>query len=446
MGQPPDSILNETDPGDDVQRRFGFQATKAAMLSLSLLDNETEVEDVYCEHHEDILVKKCGNRFIGYQVKTKLDEAGPHKSTDREIIRSIERFVELERTFGQHFDRYAIGTNAGFWDEDATVSSLPHILSLVQNARGGEYPRKVIHFLKKVFAEPEKPRKKKTPAPGGNGTAGTTDPQADYERQRKAWEANIELGKAVLRKLTLETLPSLRDMRSALITMLPKFAEIGDRLYSELGALADGLIAEMLKAARLVTDSARDRYLAVFDNPNAMNTCEIIKCKRITKERLLTLLSAVPPVQPTLCTNEPISVSDLPKGMGTLETKMAVGGISIENVSLAKDLKASTELLLTRWLHRDGKKATDGRYQHLRTLVRSECQEALDRTRTEDRTFGVQMLHDVRQRLRSRHTQQNSSLFGCSYEHLMGMAAILTEDCTLRWSQPFVIPQKDDAA
>ena len=59
MDRLPDSILNETDPGDDVQRRFGFQAAKAAMLCLSLLDDEGEVEEVYCEHHEDVLVREA---------------------------------------------------------------------------------------------------------------------------------------------------------------------------------------------------------------------------------------------------------------------------------------------------------------------------------------------------------------------------------------------------
>ena len=67
------------------------------MLSLSsLLDDEAETEEVYCEHHEDVLVKKRGGRFHGVQIKTRFDEAGPHKSTDEEIAGSIKRFIELE--------------------------------------------------------------------------------------------------------------------------------------------------------------------------------------------------------------------------------------------------------------------------------------------------------------------------------------------------------------
>jgi hypothetical protein len=260
MGQTPETVLNQTDPGDDVQRRFGFQATKAAMLSLSLLDSEAEVEIVYCEQHEDVLIKKRSNKFIGYQVKSRLDGSGPHKSTDDEIVRSIRRIVELERTYGQHLDRYTIGSNAGFWDEGKTASSLPHILTLVRDVADGKYPKKVLDYLKRVFPQPRKPKRKSTPAPSGDGSARTDDSQANYERERALWESTIEIGKTALRKLTLETLPSLRDMRSALIAMLPKFAEIGDRLYSELGALADGLIAEMLKAARLAVCTPHHRH------------------------------------------------------------------------------------------------------------------------------------------------------------------------------------------
>ena len=97
----------------------------------------------------------------------------------------------------------------------------------------------------------------------------------------------------MLRKLTLDTLPSLRDVQSALVAMLPKFSEMGDRLYSELGHVRQWrLIAEMLKAAQLANDSVRDRYLAVFNDPDAIDASAIIKGKRITKDRLTHTLKS----------------------------------------------------------------------------------------------------------------------------------------------------------
>lgn len=445
MGPTPDTVLNETDPGDDVQRRFGFQATKAAMLSLSMLDSDAEVLEVYCEHHEDILIKKLGDRFIGYQVKTKLDEAGPHKATDEEIVRSIRRFIDLEHTFGQHFDRYTIGSNAGFWNEDRTGSSLPHILSVVAKAADRAFPTVAIDYLKKVYQKPAKPRKRKIPTASNDGQAPMPDPQTEYKRQLKEWEERIEHGKKVLKKLSLDTLPSLKDMRAALIDMLPRFEEIGDRLHSELGALADGVVDEMLRAARLDQHSVRNRYLAVFNDPAAIEASEIIKGKRITKERLVLILRSVLPIQPTLCTNQPLSAADLPSTSGNIDAKMTTGGISINNVNLAKDLKSSTELILARWLHSEGKARTDARYQHLRTLVLNECQEAFDKAKGTTEVFGQKMLDDIRTRLRERFKEDKANLFGCSYEHLLGMASILTEDCPVWWSEPFVLPKSGGA-
>jgi hypothetical protein len=447
MDQAPDTILNEADPGDDVQRRFGFQAAKAAMLSLSLLDPDAEVEEVYCEQHEDVLVKKRTSRFVGYQVKSKLDGSGPHKSTDDEIIRSMERFVEHECQFGQHFDKYVIGSNAGFWDEDKTTSSLPYVISAVADAKDGKWPKVADDYLKRVFPEPKKPRKKKKAVAQTDGQpTGDADPQAKFERLHKEWEQNIGHGRSVLRKLGVEKLPDLRDMRAALIEMLPKFEEIGDRLFSEVSTIADGLVAEMLRAARLEVKSPRERYLAVFNDAEAIETSEVIKAKRTTRVRLIEILRASVPVQPTLCTNSPVSVGDLPTGIGVLDLKMDRGGISIQNIDLAKDLKASTEKLLLDWLHQYGRATADARYQHLRTLVRSVSQEAFDQATCDNAPFGLAMLNLVRERLTARYQDEKSSLFGCYYEHLMGMVAILTEDCTLWWTPPFDIPNREEAA
>lgn len=426
-----------------MQRRLRYQATRAVMLALSLLDEEAESEEVFCEHHEDVLIKKRNSRFIGEQVKTKLDEGGPLRAIDEEVAKSIRRFVSLERRHGGFFDGYVLGSNAGFWDEDKTTSSLPHLLKITSEAADGSDPKKVVDYLKKLFPKPRITKKAKAqPAPAtipGDGSASGNGQPMD---PLKEWEESIELGKAVFKKLRAETLPSLRDMKSALIDMLPKFQEVGDRLYSELETIADALIADALKAAALPNESARDRYLAVFDNPEQIRTNEVLAGKRITRERLLVIIRQALPATPDLCTSDHFSVEQLPRGMTTLEKKMAAGGLSIGNIGLAKDQKASTEYLLLQWLHRNGKAATDKRYQHLRTLVRSECQEAFDKTKTDGHAFGPAMLEEVRARLRDRHQTEEASLFGCKYEHLLGMAGVLTENCTLWWSEEFEIPEE----
>jgi Cap4 dsDNA endonuclease len=446
MDSSPEKALNEDDPGDDTQRRYRYQATAAAIWSLALYDEAAGLEAIYCEHHEDVLFHKKGDRFIGTQVKTKLDELGPHKSTDEEVLRSLKRFVHLEQQFPGYFDGYRLCSNAGFWSEEKTGTNLRHILELAAtDDLQGKCPRLVLDYLSKAFPKPDKPKLSKAKAQS-NASATNAAALAQYSASMTEWERIVLVGRKVLKKLTIDKLSGLSDVRIVLIGMLPSCPLVGDRLHSELGQIADALIAEMLKAGSLAHDSQRDRYLIVFDKPEEILASEIIAGKRITTQRLDTVLGSCIAAVPTLVTSGPITVADLPSGLRTMELKMAAGGISISNIALAKDLKASTESLLLRWLHRDGRKAADQRYQHLRTVVRNQAQEAFDNAETEDRPFGQQMLADLRRRLESRYSNNPTSFFGCTYEHLLGMAGILTEDCALWWSESFAIPPAEAAS
>ena len=73
-------------------------------------------------------------------------------------------------------------------------------------------------------------------------------------------------------------------------------------------------------------------------------------------------------------------------------------------------------------------------------LVRNECQEAYDAAHAASDGGGSRMLTEVRQRLRERHVGGRDELFGCAYEHLLGVAGMLTEDCTVWWSERFELP------
>src|SRR4030067_878547 len=97
MGEEKPSLENEldtADTGDDTQRRFRCQAAYAATLSLDLLNPTSEFEELFCEHREDILVRKKDKSFIGIQVKTRESGRDLFKANDPEIINSLKRFVE----------------------------------------------------------------------------------------------------------------------------------------------------------------------------------------------------------------------------------------------------------------------------------------------------------------------------------------------------------------
>ena len=58
MGEPPDKVLNPDDPGDETQKRYRYQAVRACCYILALFDDEEGIQEIFCEHHEDVLVKE----------------------------------------------------------------------------------------------------------------------------------------------------------------------------------------------------------------------------------------------------------------------------------------------------------------------------------------------------------------------------------------------------
>lgn len=427
--QSPDQVLCLTDPGDDTQRRFRYQSTQAAILALALLREDTELVEVFCELHEDVLLKKRSGDFIGYQVKTRHDGAEPLRATDEETVKALRRFLALDTRFGSQFSRYVLASSCGFWKERKDGKNLPHLLELAESSSNGSLPRPLEAYLVKIFSPPtSRPRRgqRGPAAPATTSNPGTPTPEQLRDQTLR-----------VVRKVKTETLPGLRDIDSALIKAIRQLPSIGDRLYSELELIAHALVAATFKASSLAHSLPQENFISLYLNPTGIITDEIINGKRIHGPGLLATINAALPVQPTLCTSNHLSVESMPRGMSRLELKLAASGVSLANIDLAKDLKASTEYLLTQLQQKYPKKISDAQYQHLRTLVRTECQEAHDQAKKVNQLYGPAMLESIRQRLRVKHQTEGDTLYGCRYEHLMGMAAILTEDCTLWWSDTF---------
>src|SRR5262249_59574288 len=126
-------------------------------------------------------------------------------------------------------------------------------------------------------------------------------------------------------------------------------------------------------------------------------------------------------------------VSRLPTGGHILEKKMAAGAISFQSIDVAKDHQRSAEYLLQQWLHKQGTKVANDRYQQLSVIVRTQCAEAFDAAYSDSSLFGRRMLSDVRSRLGSVASTEGSSVFQARYEHLLGIASIATEECKVWW-------------
>lgn len=404
----PDTELNSGDRGDDVQRRFRYQSAYAAQLSLELLNEETEFSDLYCELHEDFLLKRNDGRFTAFQVKTREIERGPFKTGDEEIRKSLKRFLELEKDYPSSFDKYILVTNTGFWKGIKNSSNLEYLLNIVKNAdESSILDENDFSSLNKVVSRIE-----------------GVYPQIVFR---------------VLKKINLQKGPGLDGYQLRLANLLSEIEGLKGKGYDEIQRVATDLIEKMSQASSLVYKAPRRDYFALLDDPESAEIKEIIGGKRITRDTVLQIITTAISEEAPLRTHEPVELSKLPKGMNITERKMSAGGISIENIKLAKDHKFSAEALLERWLYKYGDNTAAERYEHLSTIVKTECQEAYDACHSEIESFGQRMLEDVRRRLRERHEKDCKHLFDCMYEHLLGIKGIETEKCSVWWSKQFTI-------
>ncbi len=397
--------------GADTQRRFRYQATYAAIVSLQLLEPESGVVQVFCEHHEDVLVKLEEGIYIGIQVKTREPHLGPFRARNPEMIRTLQRFARLERDFPERFRTYVVGTNCGFLETKNDGSNLRYLIGLSreQSEGGADLPEPLAAYVQHV--------------------TDSTDLQ----------EEDVV---ATAAKTRLEVLPGLDDIELRVVRLLSR-TELGrGKRYDDLKRLAEALTEYAFRAGSLVNNTSLRECLAFMEDPETAEAEAQIRGKLITRDVIEGLMQESLVDESLLRTWRHIPVRELPMGMRVMELKMTAGGASVQDIDLAKDHKYSLEVLLHEWMYAKGTDEAQKRYEHLRTLVRTECQEAHDSFHDAEGLFGQGMLVDIRNRLRASHERGNRIPFNIRYEHLLGMAGLLTEDCTIWWSDPFVFPEE----
>lgn len=409
----PNTIIDIKDVGDDVQRRFHYQHTYAAIMSLDLLKDKSKFTELYCEHCEDILLKRTDSKYAGLQVKTRNLDKTPFKTTDEAIKKTLKRFFNLERNYGTDFYRYAFITNGGFWHEKKNHNNLPYLIN------------KISDYENRSILDDSDFKKIMEIAHGLNGV-------------------DAETVFSTLKKFKLWTGPGLDNEVTHLARLLSEYSELSDKSYSELHELAKRLISKMAQASSLTYSSPEHDYFILSSNPNLATNAEILDGKRITREKITAIIKDFTSEDAPLRTFNPLDISSFPKGTRKLEMKMIAGDISLSNINLVKDYKYSSEALFQKKLYKSQPAKAKELFDGLSLIVRTECLEAYDANHTNDESFGQNMLMDVRQRIRQRHEQDCQYMFNGKYEHLMGIAGILTEECIVWWSNTFEIPEVDE--
>ena len=360
----PDQTLGKGDPGDDVQRRFRYQAAVAAHICVQMLDENGVIEEVYCEQHDDVLVKLKNGAFDGIQVKTRAGATkGLFTSSDDDIKQAIARFVFLDNEFPGKFSRFLLATNERFWQRKKDASNLPYLIGIAKEQLDG----KVSEGSKLV---------------------------SDYsEKIRELMDLDDKKVAATLAKIQTVEYSKLNDMVLRLMEDLIKVKpELGGCPHAQLRSVAEAMIDSTSAAARACKDDSIKAYFVFCDDPEASIDSSVIESKRITSTLLDEIIRKVLTYEYTLPSRNQASISTLSSTARNTERKLSTGGVSRPSVILAKENKTHAEYLLTQWVHKFGVDEADRRYQHLRSVALTECTEAFDEVYSLDRLFGPRML------------------------------------------------------
>ena len=398
----PDLTPSERDPGDETSRRYRYQWTYAAITSCMLLDEMEDISEVFCEHHEDVLIMHADRTFTGLQIKTRASDQEVWKANDPAVKSSCARFASLETLFPGQFRAFRFLTNHPLYSA-GNGRDLQHVLRIIKAAAGlPEVAGPARTFLREVAHE-----------------AGCSEDLAF-----------IALSKANAN----HDLPKLSDAVSRLVDTLTSIWPVAaDCSHSAVVRAALALVEECGRASSLAHADVLPAYIPASTTPEDTEIVARITGKRIDKERLLQVLNqGLDETAPLHCDPE-----DLPQP-GTGETallrqKLDAGGFSAVSLNSAEDLRNKADYIGITWTKKYGRTEGLQRYGHIRTVVLSDSARAFETAKTHKRPFGNDMLSELRNRFDQRRAN-GTQLYMCSDDHLEGFAYSLTSECEVQWS------------
>lgn len=396
-----DSVSANGDPGDATAQRFRYQWIMAAYACCMLIEDIEEVEEVFCEHHEDVLLKHTDGRFTGQQIKTRAGNQPAWKSSDEAVLGSCARFARLQAKFGDQFREFQFLTNHSIYTAE-NGASLFFILQQCRNySPNAALHTKVRAFIKKVAKE-----------------------------ARCAEEVALA---ALAKTKASHDFPKLPDAVARLVnTLSSSWRQAEHCSIAALYQVSERLIAECSKASSLAHEEVLPAYLPMSANQVKAEMAALINGKRMNKARLLDVLETGLALSAPLHGDPADIVPPKTGSTDLLQAKLDAGGFSLPSFHAAEDLRNKADFLGLAW----GKKYGDAglqRYDHIRSIVLSEGAAAFEATQTPE-PFGLKMRSYLRSRFEERR-KAGTNFYDCSNEHLEGFAYALTAQCKLQWSQ-----------
>ena len=415
----PIAVVDETDPGDETQRNYRYQAAVGAILLLAMQAGSLRYEAVWCEQREDFLGEYADGTFDAVQVKTATPENGAWEVTTTAFIRAYVVLALLNATFPGRFRRFFFVSNVDFFDTEADDKKHLSISKLTAGVRAAANRDSFEVITAKSF------------------NALLAKINADHEKDDKVHADDLI---AVLKRLRTQKGPSREGVHDSLCqSHLARLPTCENAIARQLSIIAKRLVARVLEASSIHVEAGERHYTAFLEDTLPPE----LQAKRLTLLDLELLLSE----QKLNLFRYDAALTSLTVGTRRnqsedtykLQAKLKQGGLPEESVVILHRQSISAEQRLLDLVSRTEHGLEI--YSQLENVVRSECNEAMLAASSNGETsYGKRMLLETFSRLRNVAHDEARRVSNESADMLLGIAALLTGQCHIWWSEKFDIP------
>ncbi|PED91596.1 hypothetical protein CON43_01200 [Bacillus cereus] len=401
----PDQVLSKTDPGDEVQRRFRYQHTYTALISIQMASGKIAYKELLCELHEDILGIRNDGKFEGIQIKTKQISDGPFELEEESIVKSLLRFIKLYNNFPGSFKKFIFVSNCPTRD-DETGKSLNNLINKAKNKKPKDPFRP--NTLEKFF-------------------------KSLCEKSSSNEQDVIN----VLSIIEIQQGPSIEDIESKILTdHLGKMDECSETPLPKLRIILNSIVSHIYFASSKRVENPLQDYIAFVNGNEQLLEKVHINTKRITINRITKLITE--PLTKNLFLG---SRKGPPSKNNSLTSdlmfhKMECGLIEEDSIEIMDDLRASAETYILK-NHYKTKNPTETLKQldQIFTIIKNQAIESKSRSKLKGSPYGVVMLHDIEDRLEKIVENRHDDVYQTPYEILKGIIGILTNECKVAFSE-----------
>ena len=403
----PVAAPNPADPGDETAKKYRYQYAYGVILWAASYRQGRDYISLWCEQHEDFLSQISEKLFDGFQIKTL--KSGNWQWNHEEIINTVKRFVYLDEQYPDQMREFFFVSNAECSASEAVDRihlSPVSVLTLLRSQPYGPYPE----YCEKCLN--------------------------DLATRTECSRASVA---AVLKKMGLIVGPTEQSFEAEIQqNHIPHVAGCGHLIPSQLASLLDSLIGRVWQASSKSYQGPERHYAIV--NGNFGEDPQLLD-KRISVNAFSTFIEAFKlPRFEYLRRFQSVKLLPERSEASILQQKMAGAGLTDYFDGLQRQT-ISTERHLFELQAKEPERGPQVVAQ-LESVVLRVCNDAHLKHTDDQRDFGLPMMRQVNEELKTIAESQPDEVHRQSYDALLGMSGLLAESCKVWWSKKFKVEGK----